>query len=60
MPRIFTTNQNLDRGDRIFPRGKNDEQQEGIDSRVIVMPWMKDDLRVNPGPNARGARVSAQ
>ena len=57
MPRIFTTNQNLDRGDRIFPRGKNDEQQEGIDSRVIVMPWMKDDLRVNPGPNARGARV---
>ena len=54
MPRIFTTNKRLDRGEAIFPRGVNAAEQEGIDSRVTIMPWMSDDLRVNPGPDARG------
>ena len=39
----------------IFPRGQNDEEQEGIDSRVRVSQYMIHDLRRNPGPNARGA-----
>jgi len=55
MPRIFITNRRVDGGEPIFPRGGNAAEQEGIDSRVEVSEWMIDDLRKNPGPNARGA-----
>ena len=54
MPRIFTTNQHVSEGEPIFPRGRNAEEQEGIDSRLDVRPWMSEDLRRNPAPNARG------
>lgn len=55
MPRIFTTNRSMEH-DSIFARGRSAAEQEGIDSRVRVMPWMDNDLRRNPGPNARGAQ----
>ena len=58
MPRIFTTNRRVDRGEPIFPRGRNAEEQEGIDSRLCVMPWMDRDLRRNAPPNARGANAN--
>ena len=45
-------------GASIFPRGRNDEEQEGIDSRVRVSEYMLHDLRRNPGPNARGAAAA--
>ena len=54
MPRIFTTNVNIDAGGAIFARGGNRAEQEGIDSRLRVMPWLSQDMRRNPGPNARG------
>ena len=55
MPRIFTTNRNLTAGQHIFPVADDPATQEGIDSRLLIMPWMANDLRNNPGPNARGA-----
>ena len=58
MPRIFTTNRRLHCGEDIFPRGGNPEEQEGIDSRVMRMPWIETDLRRSPARNARGARAS--
>ena len=54
MPRIFTTNRHVSNGQHIFARGCNAEEQEGIDSRLDVRPWMSEDLRRNPAPNARG------
>ena len=54
MPRVFTTNRHVSNGEPIFTRGGNAEEQEGIDSRLRVLPWMNDDLRRNPAPNARG------
>lgn len=55
MPRIFITNRHVSYGEDIFTRSSNRAEQEGIDSRLTVMPWMAADLRRNPGPNARGA-----
>lgn len=54
LPRIFTTNRRIDEGESIFPRAQNSAEQEGIDSRVLVMPWINNDMRRNPAPNARG------
>lgn len=55
MARMFITNKRIDLGQHIFPRGANAAEQEGIDSRFNLIPWMEEDLRRNPGPNARGA-----
>ena len=56
MPRIFTTNRRVTDGEPIFPFGCNREEQEGIDSRIIVTEWLDQDLRKNPAPTARGVR----
>ena len=42
MPRIFTTNRHADRHEPIFPRGRNAAEQEGIDSRVRILPTICD------------------
>lgn len=59
MPRIFVTNRRVSDGEDIFPWATNRAEQEGIDSRLNVRPWISDDLRVNPAANARGAPAAA-
>ena len=56
MPRMFTTNRRVLEGEPIFAHGCNREEQEGIDSRLLVTEYITMDLRKNPAPTARGVR----
>ena len=56
MPRMFTTNRRVLEGEPIFANGCNREEQEGIDSRLLVTEYITTDLRKNPAPTARGVR----
>ena len=37
---MFVTNRRVSDGEDIFPRGGNREEQEGIDSRILLTDWL--------------------
>ena len=59
LPRIFTTNRRLTRYEHIFTAGVNDAEQYGLDSRYTAVGYLTEDLRRQPGPNARPAQPHA-